>query len=92
MRLLPGGARTGEPGVDIAEASVGHVPSAEKEVMSSRATARPGVLRCPGCRSVTGHFTVRVTRDTRQRAARKYGTIRGPDTPKGFRLRDGQPG
>jgi hypothetical protein len=32
-------------------------------------TANAGVLRCPGCRPLTGHFIGPVSQDTRQRAA-----------------------
>jgi hypothetical protein len=32
-------------------------------------TADAGVLRCPGCRPLAGHFIGRVLQDTRQRAA-----------------------
>jgi hypothetical protein len=38
------------------------------------ATANAGVLRCPGCRPLIGHFIGRVLQDTRQRAA-----VRGDD-------------
>ncbi len=52
-------------------------------------TANAGVLRCPGCRPLTGHFIGRVLQDTRQRAA-----VRGDDLQaqrlQGVPLRDGQ--
>ena len=37
-------------------------------------TANASVLRCPGCRALTGHFIGRVLEDRRQRAA-----VRGDD-------------
>jgi hypothetical protein len=52
-------------------------------------TANAGVLRCPGCRPLTGHCIGRVLQDTRQRAAVMRGRSAGT-TPPRVPLRDGQ--
>jgi hypothetical protein len=51
-----------------------HVQLDPKAGDALAASADAGVLRCPGCRPLTGHFIGRVLRDTRQRAA-----VRGDD-------------
>jgi hypothetical protein len=53
-------------------------------------TANAGVLRCPGCRPLTGHFIGPVLQDTRQRAAAKRGRAAGTTPPRRVPLRDGQ--
>jgi hypothetical protein len=46
-------------------------------------TADAGVLRCPGCRPLTGHFIGGVLQDTRQRAAVGRGPSAGTTPPRG---------